>query len=173
MSVGKSKSKSSSAPLSPQQVAGYFQQLDRLVGGRLGEFATGGTPATPYEGLTTEQLRALGGAGATRESAAERARRQAIEEIAADPSLTTFQRTRARQLADQDFADRLDAIARETEAGLAEMASEEARRRYEADRLNAALTREDLEALANIFFGGRGQTSSSTSRGFSFSKIED
>ena len=39
-------------------------------------------------------------------------------------------------------------------------ALEEARRKYAADAANAALPRDDLTALANIFFGGKGNTQS-------------
>lgn len=167
--------------------------------GRLLNFATEGTPATPYEGLTPEQieevsyqsltpeqLRDFGGAGATRELQATRARQQAVEELTADPSLSTFQRQRTRQLTDQDYGDRLDAIAKETEAlmtGAAQtdaqrqfeagkartdVRSNEAARRYEAALKNANLTREDLITLANIFFGGRGQASSGSGSSSAF-----
>jgi hypothetical protein len=241
-SSSKQKSQSSSAPLNPDQVAGYFKKLDdqtggsdiygsvevpvygkkaRLIGtrteqrvigrnpGRLEQFAQQGTPSVDYQAVdpagyfdtdvtyrpvSDEQLRNLGGAGATRELSARRARQQAIEELTADPSLTTFQRQRTRQLTDRDYSDALDAIGKETEAALTSAALEQALReqagraatadqkqrqaaflqtergrQYDAAVRNADLTREDLLALAEIFFGGKGQVSQSTSKGKSSS----
>lgn len=215
LSLGRNKSSSQqqSAPLTPEQVAAYFGQVDSLTGGRLGAYAREGTApveyaspeqraryeAVAYEGATPEQIRALGGAGATRELSATRARREALDEIGADPSFSVAQKQRARQLTDKDYSDRLDAIAKETEATLTGVAvdeagkryqagaeqaqrtfeagsaadrfeQEEARRRYEAQLRNAGLRAEDVERIADIFFGGKGQSSSggSTARGFNF-----
>jgi hypothetical protein len=66
------------------------------------------------------------------------------------------QKFRAQQLTDRDYTDRLDAIARETEVTKTSLAKD-----------NALLNREDLETLAQIFFGGKGQyaKSSGTSSG--------
>ncbi len=208
MSVGKTSSKSSSKPLKPDEVAGYFGKLDELTGGtpggrtwvedggtttsrqlvdgafvktevpsghwentqgqpgRLSTFAQQGTPAVDYQALTQEDIKALGGLGATRMSQVDEARRQAAAELAADPSMTLYQRQRATQMNNRDTNDRMDAILKETEAAIATMAQEEARRQYESDVNKAKLTREDLEALANIFYGGMGNTSSSKSSGF-------
>jgi hypothetical protein len=41
----------------------------------------------------------------------------------------------------------------------------EAQRQYLADAANAGLSAADMQALADIFFGGSGSTSTSTSRG--------
>lgn len=161
MSFGKSKQKSESKPLSAAEVQTYFDQLNANTGGTLGEFAMTGTPAVEYEALTEEELKALGGAGATRTSEQLQARERAISEINEDPSLTIAQKQRARQLTDEDINTRLDAIAAETEAMLSDAAARERLREYEAELANAGLTREDLEALSNIFFGGAATTSSS------------
>lgn len=199
----KSSQQQQSAPLTPEELGGYFGKIDELTGGRLDRYAREGTTpiayespeqraryeAVQYEGATPEQLRALGGAGATRELKANTARRQALEEIDADPAFSVAQKFRARQLTDQDYTDRLDAIAKETEASLAGTAidesgrryqaaaeqaqrgfeagtaadrfnQEEARRRYEAELRNAGLKAEDVERIAGIFFGGKGTRSS-------------
>lgn len=188
LSLGRRKSsqQQQSAPLTPDEVAGYFGKIDELTGGRLGGYAREGTApidyeSPTYEGATPEQIRALGGAGATRELKANQARARAIEEIGADPSFSVAQKQRARQLTDADYGDRLDAIAKETEATLAGTAidesgrryqagADEARRRYEAQLRNAGLRAEDIERIAGIFFGGKGTQSSggSTARGFDF-----
>jgi len=170
MSIRGSKSKSSSKPLRPDQVAAYFTQLDQLTGGRLGAFSRGGTAATEYQALTPEQLRAIGGAGATREQQLKSARAQAIDDITGDASLDVAQRQRSRQLVDRDYSDRLDAIAKEIEASLTGVASEEQRRKYEADLANARIPMDDLAALADIFYGGMGQTSKESSASFGFRK---
>lgn len=157
MSVGKSESESQqsssneSRPLSADEVAAYFNKLNDLSGGRLDTFAKTGT--TP---LTEEQLKAIGGAGATRTRQAEQARREALDKILADPSLSLPQRQRATQLSEGDYADRLDAISKETEAAMTNLAAGQ-----------AALPREDLHALAQIFFGGKGQRSTGSSSGSS------
>jgi hypothetical protein len=171
MSVGKSKSKSSSSskPLTADEVATYFSKIDELSGGRLGDYARTGTQATQYMPLTTEQIQSLGGLGATRELQTNRARAQAIQEIASDPSLSVFQKQRARQLTDRDYTDALDAIAKETEAAIGGTAERDKVRQYQSELANNALRLEDLQTLAQIFFGGRGQTSSSSSRSSDFS----
>ena len=264
MSVGKSpktKNKSSSTPLTPDQVSGYFNALDTLTGGshtaptttqvwvpdasgrsgpdasnpmsflyggkdgenwidlagagghyetrttpgsdsagRLSTFAMSGTPEVNYAGAgsagraqaaqigdQTANIRALGGLGATQTAEVNRARQQAIEQIGADAALDATQKARSRQLSDNDYATRLAAIAKESEAAIGQAglstaatntgfqqqanlanqsaALEEARRRYAADVRNADLTKEDLMALAQIFFGGKGTTSTGSSSG--------
>jgi hypothetical protein len=174
---GKSNSESKSQMLTSDQVASYYGKLNQLSGGRLAAFAEGGTTPVSYDGVTynaptADDFRALGGAGATRIGAAERARAQAVDELAADPNLSVAQRQRSRQLVDDDYNSRLDAINKETEAMLmgAKMESdalgtsvqqEEALRRYMANAENAKLTAQDMELLANIYFGGTGSQSRS------------
>ena len=240
--------KSTSKPLSPDQVAGYFNQIDTLTGGshvaptttrvwvpdapgtagesgglvpwlggegetapaghyetrttagsdtagRLSAFATQGTPAVAYQGAgpggvaraaqigdQAAAIRALGGYGSTQAQQQARARRDALAQISADAGLDVTQKARSRQLTDNDYADRLAAIARESEAQIAQgqlgvasanagfqqqtnlanqqAALAEARQRYAADVANAQLPRQDMESLAKIFFGGQGQTQS-------------
>ncbi len=93
--------------------------------------------AVTYNELTPAQLQALGGLGATRTADTERARRQAIEQIASDASLDVFQRGRSRQLTDQDYTARLDAINKETEAAISQLASEQRARTLAAQTANA------------------------------------
>lgn len=137
------------------------------AGGRLLQFAREGTPAVGYDELTAQQLRALGGAGATRELAAGRAYGDQMDAVRADPRLSVAQGQRTRELATREYQGNLDAVAKEVEALLTGVSQEERKRRYEAAVRNSELTREDLAALANIFFGGKGQyaTSSNTSQG--------
>lgn len=190
---GKSKSSTTSVskPLSPAEVGGYFTYLDGLSGGRLDAFAKNGTRETHYvpaaksvgyQMLTADELRGLGGLGATRESAARRELDGALENLAADPRLSVAQHLRGKQLANTDYMDRLDAINQEREAAISQLASQERGRDYEAraaDRMafmeeaqrdysaraaNAGLTRDDLQALAEIYFGGKGQVTTSTSK---------
>ena len=132
---------SESKPLSPEELKAYTDQLNLISGGRLNTFATTGTPQ-----LTPEQIQAVGGLGADRQRALAVARRQAVDQVAADPNLTVAQRQRSTQLTDQDYNDRLAAVTKEAEGlktGLAQY--------------NAGLTKEDLKLLADIYFGGKGQ----------------
>ncbi len=138
------KQKSRSAPSSATDYASYFGGLDTLTGGRLSEFATTGT-----QKLTPEQIQAYGGLGATRTADVNRQRAQAIEAIAADPNLNIAQRQRSTQLTDQDMQARLDAINKETEAGIAALA-----------QYNNSLSASDLELLIKAYYGGKGEVSS-------------
>lgn len=227
-------SQSSSRPSSADELQQYWDRVNTITGGGLGQFATDGTApvsytpisegqirtanysgltdkdiaATGYEALAPERVQALGGLGATRKADAARARSRALEEVAADPNFSVAQKFRATQLTDEDYNARSDAIARETEAAItgfmseeqkrkydsansqAGLKSEEARRRYDADRLNAEqinstmsterqrayqamldnakLSQKDLEILAEIFFGGKGNYSQASSDADSF-----
>lgn len=165
-----SSSQQSSGPISPRRVAGYFRELDKLTGGRLDDFARGGTPTADFNPLNPEQIRALGGLGATRTNQVQDARRQALEEINADASLTLPQRMRARQLTDTDAQNRLDAILKESEGAITQTAERQGLNAFEAAMANNLLTRGDMEALARMFYGGmaqQGQTSSSSREGLS------
>lgn len=291
-SMGGSSSKSSSKPLTPKQVQGYYTQLDANSGGRLADFALNGTQPTQYnplgaagqvsapqaqasnvgyqpmdfsarlqaptvapaatvayQGMTPEQVTALGGLGALREQQARRGTQQTLAQYAADPSLSTFQKFRADQLERQDLGATLDALAGEREAAITQMLADqsgktltadlanqaalnqtnqfgaglgldfqrllggltdseqgrvlqaaladqsaanqtsqfnagqqatadqfnvataltEAQRKYMADAANAGLSSEDMQALARIFFGGMGSSSSSGSSSPMFS----
>lgn len=155
MGQSRSRSKNSSTqrsdPLSPDKVAAFFSKIDSLSDGRLNKFATQGTQA-----LTPEQLKAVGGAGASRELQVRQARQNAVSRINSDPRLTLSQRQRAQQQTDSESSDRLDAIKKETEAALTGIAQD-----------NNKLPREDMALLAQIFFGGKGQTSRGRSQGMS------
>jgi len=171
--MGKKKAKSkqiqqsqqNSAPLTPKEVSGYFKELSGLTGGRLQNFAQTGTPVTPYEAPSDTQLQNVGGLGATRRNTVLGARETALQEIAANPNLTTFQQLRAKQLADAETKSELDALDKEIEAAITNLAFERAKQKYQAGSEQARLTREDLEALAAIYYGGRGQRSSGTNSG--------
>ena len=130
-----------SKPLDPNETAAYFQKMNELTGGRLNEFATGGTPQ-----LTPAQIQAVGGLGADRTRQLDVARKQAGDLMTAAPNLTIAQRQRATQLSDQDYNDRAAALTKEIEAQKTGLA-----------QYNAGLTAKDLELLANIYFGGKGQ----------------
>ncbi len=170
MSLGKGKS--SSNPLNPNQVAKYFNRLDELSGYRLGGFARGGTPDVDFRGLSTQQIRNLGGAGATRELKAQEANDQALEQIDSDPSLSVFQKQRARQLNNDSYRSSLDAIAKETEAALSQQANSDNINRFQSDQINSTRLREDMETLARIFFGGRGTSSKSRNFNVAFKPPE-
>lgn len=171
---GKSKSKSkstqesSSTPLDPLQVRGYFDEINNLTkggsssSGRLFDWAQYGTPDTTYAAPTDSQIQSLGGLGATRKAEIDRARADAMSQIGSDPTLSVFQAQRARQLANREAGANTDAVAKETEAAILDAAMARADKSFAAGEANAKKRREDLMALAEIFFGGKGQKSTST-----------
>ncbi len=173
MSIGGGKneqtqqSNSESKPLTPEEVQGYFDQLDGITGGKLGNFAQNGSAPVNYEGLTQDQLLAIGGAGATRKQAVNDGLTQQLDQIGNDSSLTYAQRNRSNQLANESARSDLDAINKEVEASLAAMAQAENQNKHQSNIYNSQLQARDLELLANIFFGGKGQTSTSSSSGSS------
>lgn len=131
--------------------------------GRLLNWARNGTAEVDYQGLTPEQLRAVGGAGATRLLAVDRAYGDREEQLGSDPSMTLLQRNYARGLNTREATASRDAVNKEVEAALAGVMQEEAKRRYDAGVRNANLTREDLELLAKMYQGFIGQQSTSSS----------
>jgi len=115
-------------------------------GGRLSDFAQNGTAPTPWTGPTQQQI-----AGIT------------------DPSV--FQpAAKQLDLLGNNYQGLLDPKLTNTAAaiGLAVLGNtlqtEGAQNRYTAGVHNAGLTASDLATLANIFFGGKGQVSDSTSQ---------
>ena len=158
-----SQSSSESKPLTPEEVQGYFDQLDGITGGKLGNFAQNGSQQVNYNGLSTEQLQAIGGAGATRKQAVSDGLTEQLGQINDDSSLTYAQRQRLTQLANDSATQNMDAINKEVEASLAALAQAENQNQYNADIFNSQLKAKDLELLANIFFSGKGQVSSSQS----------
>jgi hypothetical protein len=135
--------------MSPEELKAYTDQIDMISGGRFNAFATGGTPSVDYSGatytgpgtpettsynaLTPDQIKALGGLGATRTAEVTRAREDAIRQITADPNLTLAQRQRSTQLTNLDQQARQDAINKEVEAGITGLAGQEAQRTYAAN----------------------------------------
>ncbi|PKM43258.1 MAG: hypothetical protein CVV05_15540 [Gammaproteobacteria bacterium HGW-Gammaproteobacteria-1] len=154
-----STSQSSSNMLTPEQLRSYFTEMDALSGGRIGTFAQGGGE---YRPTSDAELRSLGGAGASREAAAVKARAEAVGEITSDPSMSVFQRQRARQITDNDYSARMDAIKKETEA----LQSAGASQRHDAYL-------KELELLSSIFYGGKGSNAQSTSSSSSGSSSWD
>lgn len=167
MSFGKNKSSSTSRPLTAAEISSYYDQLNNYSSGRLNDWARNGTEASYYSEMKPEDIRKLGGLGATQIQGitAERDRQNA--EINADPSMSVFQRQRARQLNSDGFNDRLRAINAETEAAIANMATGEHTKAYEDELRRKGMTAEDLNTLASIYFGGSGTISSSRGRSFS------
>lgn len=200
MSINRKKSSSNTS--TPDDLRGYWEAMNAVSSGAMDEWAQGGTaPVTydtidenqvrtaDYEGLTADQVRAVGGMGATRKNEAEQARRRALEEAAADPNLSVAQRARVSQLTDQDYSARADAIAKETEAALTGLLSQETGRAYQADRANAdqvnsvmseerkriynallnnaQLSLKDKELFGQLFYGGKGTSSKESGWGVS------
>ena len=166
-SSSESSSSSTSRPTTPEELEDYFNKLNQLSGNRLGNWATGGTQQTNYNPLTQGQLQALGGAGATQKATITSNLDDQLNQIGSDSSLTYAQRQRSNQLANQEATKQLNAVDKEVEAAMSGLASQEALRNYQSQMANAQLTRDDLALLSQIFFGGKGQHSSSTSSGSS------
>lgn len=167
MSFGKNKSSSSSRPLTANEVASYYDKLNQFSGNRLDDWARSGTEATYYQQQSPDEIRKLGGLGATQVQGIEAERNRQNAEINADPTLSVFQRMRAKQISNDGFADRLRAINAETEAAIASQANREHLRSYEDELRRKGMTAEDLNTLSSIFFGGSGTISSSKGRSFS------
>ena len=168
-SSSQNSSKSESNPLTAEEVQSYFDQLNQNSGGRLDNWAQAGTTAVNYTPLTEHELAAIGGAGATRRNETNRLLDNQLDQIQDDASLTVAQRTRAQQLANESAANTLDGINKEVEASMSALLSQDRLREYEASRQNSLIPREDLETLAAIYFGGKGQKSTSESQGSSSS----
>lgn len=176
-----SESRQTSAPLTPDELSGYFNEINSLTtskkapGGQLFQFARSGTAPVDYKAPTDAQVRGLGGFGATRKADIDRMTREEFDQIAADPSLSVFQNRRSRQLVGAEAATAHDAVNQEIEAQIAQAAFERAQKQYDSKVRNSNLKAEDLALLAEIFFGGKGQrsegtaTSSSKGKGSAFS----
>lgn len=158
-----SSSSTTSRPTTSKELEEYFASLNQLTGGKLGNFATSGTAPTDYNQLTQEQLQAIGGAGATRQQALDTSFQKQQEQINSDASLTYAQRAQAQQDATTGYTQQSDAINKEVEAAMTGLASQEAMREYQAKLANAGLTARDLALISQIYFGGKGQHSSSSS----------
>lgn len=107
---------------------------------RLSAPTLGSAAQVSYNALTPEQVTAAGGLGALREQVARRQNAQNLAQFAADPTLTTFQRLRANQLENQDFSGTLDALAKEREAAITGLLSDQSKQQLTADMANQAAT---------------------------------
>lgn len=167
MSLGggsnESSSQQESRPTTPEELQGYFNNLNQLSGGKLGGWAQTGTAQTHYNPLTQAQMEAIGGAGATRQAEVDLSLAEQQEQIASNSALTYAQSQQANQKAMDNALTRKDAINKEVEAAMTGLASQEAMRAYQANLANAGLTSKDLALLSQIYFGGKGQYSSGTS----------
>ncbi len=167
-----STSNQSSDPLSPQEVAGYFTNLNALSGGRLRSLATRGTAKVNFKGPTDSQIKRMGGLGATQKLDINRSQRQALDQINADPSYSVFQKQRGRQLTNQDALQATQALDKETEALIAQMAMDRATKTTETNFRNAEQKRQDLATIIEAYFGGKGQRSKGTSTNVSSGKTK-
>ena len=149
---GSSESESSqeSRPTTPEELEAYFASLSGLSGGRLGSWAMTGTDPTYYNQLTQQQLQAIGGAGATRQTALNQSYEQQQDQINTDSSMTYAQQSQANQNAADSYNQQSDAINKEVEAAMTGLSSQEAMRQYQADLANAQLTAQDLALLSQI-----------------------
>lgn len=172
MSLGggknESTSESSSRPTTPEELQGYFNNLNQLSGGKLGSWATSGSAQTQYNPLSQAQLEAIGGAGATRQAEVDLALADQQEKIAANSAMTYAQQQQANQNAFESAMTQKDAINKEVEAAMTGLMSQEAMREYQANLANAGLTSKDLALLSQIYYGGKGQHSSGQSSGSGF-----
>ena len=173
-SFSTSTSEQSSDPLSAPELRTYFNQLNALSGGKINTFARRGTPVVTYKAPTNAQVKALGGLGATQKLDINRAQQQALDQLNADPSLSVFQKVRGEQLTNQDALQQRQALDKETEAAITALLQDRAKTTTETGFRNAEQRRQDAAALAEIFFGGKGQKSkgksTSTSTGSSIQK---
>ena len=164
MSLGggknESSSQSTSRPTTPEDLQGYFNNLNQLSGGKLGSWASSGSAQTQYNPLSQAQLEAIGGAGATRQAEVDLALADQQEKIAANSAMTYAQQQQANQNAFESAMTQKDAINKEVEAAMTGLASQEAMREYQANLANAGLTAKDFALLSQIYFGGKGQHSS-------------
>ncbi len=172
MSLGggsnESSSKQESRPSTPEELQGFFNNLNQLSGGKLGGWATTGTAQTQYNPLSQAQLEAIGGAGSTRQAEIDLALADQQDKIASNTALTYAQQQQANQKAYETALTQKDAINKEVEAAMTGLASQESLRAYQANLANAGLTSKDLALLSQIYFGGKGQysTGSSSSSGW-------
>ena len=158
-------SSTTSRPTTPEELEGYFNSLNQLSGGKLGNWAQSGTAQTFYDPLTQAELQAIGGAGATRKAEIGQALADQQDQINRNSSLTYAQSQQANQQATENAMTQTDAVNKEVEAAMTGLASQEAMNKYKQDLANAALTSQDLALLSQIYFGGKGQHSTSTSSG--------
>ena len=163
---GSNEQSNSSRPTTAAELEDYFHSLNTLSGGRVGDWATQGTAPTQYNALTQQQLQNVGGAGATRTNALNESLETQQDQINSNPSLTYAQNTQANQQATESYNQQADAINKEVEAAMTGLASQEQMRQYQANLANAQLTAQDLALLSQIYYGGKGQYSEGSGRGW-------
>ena len=207
------QSNSWSAPLSAKAQGRYWNWLDKKTGGDLNQFALEGTQpvnyggvANPaqffsrdvgYRGPSDDQLKALGGLGATRLDMADKQYKKLVDENNADAGMTLAQRQRSNQLVNQDYSSQRDAISKETEAAITQAAFERAAqdmagrgnqsqldaelakflqgegdRNYAAELANSQLPMQRFQGLSDIYAKGKGQKQASSATGMGTNSSE-
>jgi len=152
-SNSKTNSESYSRALNAEEVGSYFDKLNSLSSGNLNAFAKGGNA---YQGPSIDNVKALGGLGATRINSLIQDRDRINDNYNTDASLSIFQKLRAQQLNNNDANASLDAINKETEAAITQFITSNELEKTKSKRA-------DLDLLAQIYFGGKGQKSGSKS----------
>ena len=79
-----------------------------------------------YHGVSNDQLKALGGAGATRQVSNDRALQNSLDQIEADPRQSVFQSGYSRLQANREYQTNADAISKEVESALTNAALSQA-----------------------------------------------
>jgi hypothetical protein len=95
-------------------------------------------PNIAYKGLTADQVRAAGGAGATRLLGAQQVYGDRADQLRADPSMTLLQRNYAGGLNTRELGQTSDAVNKEAEAAITALMSHQADKGLEAQALDAA-----------------------------------
>lgn len=165
---GHSKSDSSSRGSTPEELQNFYQKFNSLTGGRLNTLSKTTAAPVNYTALTPGDIQKIGGLGATQELGINNYRNRAIGELQADPSLSLFQRQRGTQLVNQDVNNQIGALNKEREAAIQSLAQDENLKKYYAADKNASRELESLMALADIFYGGKSQSSSTKTRSINF-----
>ncbi len=165
---GQQSSKSKTRQTTSKELEHYFNSMNALSGGQLGDWAQQGTAETQYNALTPQQLQAIGGAGATRTAALNQSLEDQQGQINKNPSMTYAQQNQANQQAYNTYNQQTDAVNKETEAAISGLSSQEQMRKYQADLANAGLSAQDMALLSQMYYGGMGQKSDSNSKGWNF-----
>lgn len=167
--LGGSKNTSSSSSSTPAELTAFYNRLDSLSGGAFSRLGQGGSAAEPYRALSADQLRSVGGAGASRELALKRTFDDQNDQIGEDASLTISQKQRAKQLAGNDYSAGVDAVRQSAEAELAGLTAADNAALFNSSLASADSRRADLQTILQAFFGGKASTSSSSGRSFNAS----
>lgn len=135
------------------------------VSGRVQSLLQSASPVS-YQGVSADQVKALGGMGSTRTLAANQVYADAADKLRADPSMTLAQRQYASGLNTRELAQTRDAIGQETEAAITKMAQEEALRQYTAGAADrqAAMSGQETALTAEQEQYGRQYTANAADR---------